>query len=60
LYYCILFKRAVLLLGRREWYAQQALLETGMMKLTIIGCPEWKHWTSFWLFNYVIYFFGAV
>ncbi|KAJ5401565.1 uncharacterized protein N7487_007461 [Penicillium crustosum] len=24
------------------------------------GCPEWKHWTSFWLFNYVFYFFGAL
>ncbi|KAJ5757757.1 uncharacterized protein N7511_006451 [Penicillium nucicola] len=25
-----------------------------------LGCPEWKHWTSFWLFNYVIYIFGAL
>ncbi|KAJ5607055.1 hypothetical protein N7537_003674 [Penicillium hordei] len=24
------------------------------------GCPEWKHWTSFWLLNYVFYFFGAL
>ncbi|KAJ5199692.1 Cystathionine beta-synthase core [Penicillium cf. griseofulvum] len=24
------------------------------------GCPEWKHWTSFWLINYVFYFFGAL
>ncbi|KAF3384677.1 putative chloride channel protein, partial [Penicillium rolfsii] len=24
------------------------------------GCPEWKHWTSFWLINYVVYFFFAV
>jgi hypothetical protein len=25
-----------------------------------IGCPEWKHWTSFWLINYIVYFFFAV
>ncbi|KAJ6184903.1 Cystathionine beta-synthase core [Penicillium mononematosum] len=24
------------------------------------GCPEWKHWTSWWLLNYVCYFFGAL
>ncbi|KAJ5689979.1 chloride channel protein [Penicillium macrosclerotiorum] len=24
------------------------------------GCPEWKHWTSFWILNYVVYFFFAV
>ncbi|KAJ5152149.1 hypothetical protein N7492_010444 [Penicillium capsulatum] len=24
------------------------------------GCPEWKHWTSFWLLNYAVYFFFAV
>ncbi|CAG8243364.1 unnamed protein product [Penicillium salamii] len=24
------------------------------------GCPEWKHWTSFWLFNYIVYLFGAL
>ncbi|KAJ5370585.1 chloride channel protein [Penicillium cataractarum] len=24
------------------------------------GCPEWKHWTSFWLINYIVYFFFAV
>ncbi|KAJ5315644.1 chloride channel protein [Penicillium atrosanguineum] len=24
------------------------------------GCPEWKHWTGFWPFNYVVYFFFAV
>ncbi|KAJ5279681.1 Cystathionine beta-synthase core [Penicillium angulare] len=24
------------------------------------GCPEWKQWTGFWPFNYVIYFFFAV
>ncbi|KAJ5491907.1 Cystathionine beta-synthase core [Penicillium expansum] len=24
------------------------------------GCPEWKHWTSFWVLNYVFYFFGAL
>ncbi|OQE80216.1 hypothetical protein PENNAL_c0047G04601 [Penicillium nalgiovense] len=24
------------------------------------GCPEWKHWTSWWLLNYVCYFLGAL
>ncbi|KAJ5619915.1 hypothetical protein N7510_003899 [Penicillium lagena] len=24
------------------------------------GCPEWKHWTGFAPFNYVIYFFFAI
>ncbi|KAJ5243060.1 uncharacterized protein N7469_001387 [Penicillium citrinum] len=24
------------------------------------GCPEWKHWTGFWFFNYIVYFFFAV
>ncbi|KAJ5587560.1 uncharacterized protein N7459_003325 [Penicillium hispanicum] len=24
------------------------------------GCPEWKHWASFWLINYVVYFFFAI
>ncbi|KAJ5782281.1 hypothetical protein N7457_004055 [Penicillium paradoxum] len=24
------------------------------------GCPEWKPWTSFWVLNYVFYFFGAL
>ncbi|KAJ5489156.1 chloride channel protein [Penicillium diatomitis] len=24
------------------------------------GCSDWKHWTSFWLINYVVYFFFAV
>ncbi|PLN83322.1 ClC chloride ion channel [Aspergillus taichungensis] len=24
------------------------------------GCPEWKHWTPFWLFNYVFYVSFAV
>ncbi|KAJ5697394.1 hypothetical protein N7488_011078 [Penicillium malachiteum] len=24
------------------------------------GCPEWKPWTGFWLFNYVIYFIFAI
>ncbi|KAJ5121308.1 uncharacterized protein N7515_009269, partial [Penicillium bovifimosum] len=23
-------------------------------------CPEWKRWTSFGLFNYIFYFFGAL
>lgn len=26
----------------------------------LTGCPEWKHWTGFWLINYVLYFFFAV
>lgn len=30
------------------------------LTFSIIGCPEWKNWTSWWLLNYVFYFFGAV
>lgn len=48
--------------GAEGGMLQRILQHRTQPKLTCIstGCPEWKHWTGFWPFNYVVYFFFAV
>jgi len=36
------------------------ILHERRLTLSFTGCPEWKHWTGFWFFNYIVYFFFAV